>query len=455
MPLRFSSSVLTATATAIPSPVVYLDANDPASYPGSGTTVTDLSGNDYTHTLTGATYTVLNGVKCFDCTTGTKRVVVNGTGPTLPTSGYTYITWARLEAGNPASFRTLLYTDSPRYTPITIPDGTNTLGYWDTEFRSSGYDLASAVGVWVQYAVVGDNSSQTFYINGSQAGNSIAYGAGGTTHFGWGANHTIGQPWGYVANMFLYTDKLTQEQIQQNYNALQQQFATAPVVVTDNLVLYYDPNNVASYPGTGTTINSLATPNLAGTMTNITFTDPDFTYNGTSSQISVADTAALEPGSGSWTMEAWVNQTVSGNDVVLGKFDPGGQSADVSYSIRTTGTSYYAQLGSGSGSGSTLFVNSTTFVGTLDTWYQLVYVLKNGATKTLETFVNGSSIGTVNHSLASLLNTSANLYLGSYNNGEFAQWFDGRIGIVRLYNTALSGAQVLQNYNADKSTYGL
>ena len=69
--------------------------------------------------------------------------------------------------------------------------------------------------------------------------------------------------------------------------------ATAPVVVTDNLVLYYDPNNVASYPGTGTTINSLATPNLAGTMTNITFTDPDFTYNGTSSQISIADTAAL------------------------------------------------------------------------------------------------------------------------------------------------------------------
>jgi hypothetical protein len=248
MPLRFSSSVLTATATAIPSPVVYLDANDPASYPGSGTTVTDLSGNNYTHTLTGATYTVLNGVKCFDCTTGTKRVVVNGTGPTLPTSGYTYITWARLEAGNPASFRTLLYTNSPRYTPITIPNGTNTLGYWDTEFRSSGYDLASAVGVWVQYAVVGDNSSQTFYINGSQAGNSIAYGAGGTTHFGWGANHTIGQPWGYVANMFLYTDKLTQEQIQQNYNALQQQFATPAGYVTSGLQF-----NLQTAPTSGST----------------------------------------------------------------------------------------------------------------------------------------------------------------------------------------------------------
>lgn len=225
--------------------------------------------------------------------------------------------------------------------------------------------------------------------------------------------------------------------------------------VTSNLVLYYDPSNTASYPGTGTTINSLSSPNLPGTMSNITYTNPYFAYNGTSSQVSIADTAALEPGAGSWTMEVWVNQTASGNDVVLGKFDPGGAAQDVSYSIRTTGTSYYAQLGSGSGSGSTLFVNSTTFVGTLNNWYQLVYVFTNGATKTLETFVNGTSIGTVSHNLASILTTSTNLYLGSYNNGEFAQWFDGKIGIARLYNAALTAGEVLQNYNANKATYGL
>lgn len=198
---------------------VWLDANNTASYSGSGTTVNDLSGNGYTHTLTGATYSILDGVKCFDCTTGNNRVVVNGTGPTLPTSGYTYITWARLEAGNPAVFRTLLYTNSPKYTPITIPNNSNTLGYWDSAFRSSGYDLASSVGVWVQYAVVGTNSSQTFYINGVQVGNSIAYGAGGTTHWGWGNNDTTGQPWGYVSNLFMYNRILTQEEIQQNYYA--------------------------------------------------------------------------------------------------------------------------------------------------------------------------------------------------------------------------------------------
>ena len=231
--------------------------------------------------------------------------------------------------------------------------------------------------------------------------------------------------------------------------------ATPAVPVTTNLVLYYDPSNLSSYPGTGSTINDLSGNGLNGSLSNITFTSPYFTYNGTSSQVSVADNSLLEPGSGDWTMEVWVNQTTSGNDVVLGKFDNGGLSQDVSYSIRTTNTTYYAQIGSGSGAGATLFVNSTNNVGTLSTWYQLVYVFKNGGTKTLETFVNGSSVGSVNHSLASILNSTNPLYIGSYNGGEFPQWFDGKIGITRLYNSALTSSQVLQNYNADKSKYGL
>ena len=230
---------------------------------------------------------------------------------------------------------------------------------------------------------------------------------------------------------------------------------TPAVPVTNNLVLYYDPSNTSSYSGSGTVINDLSGNGLNGTMSNITFTSPYFSYNGTNSQISVPDNSLLEPGSGSWTMEVWVNQNVSGNDVVLGKFDPGGLSADVSYSIRTTNTTYYAQIGSGSGSGSSLFVNSTNYIGTLNNWSQIVYVFKNGATKTLETFVNGSSIGSVNHNLASILNTSTNLYIGSYNNGEYAQWFDGKIGITRLYSSALTSSEVLQNYNANKSKYGL
>jgi hypothetical protein len=484
---------LTSTPTNTPTPsstpsivssglVIQLDAYDSSSYPGTGTTVFDITGG-YNHTLSGATYTVLNGIKCFDCTTGTDRVVVNGTGPTLPTSGYTYITWARLIPST-SGFRTLLYTNTTpinKITPITIPNGGSTLGYWDTAFRSSGHDASSSAGAWVQWAVVGDNSSQTFYIDGSQVGSTIAFGAGGTPHWGWGNNDLSGQPWGHVANMYFYNRQLSLSEITQQYNYLAPRFveptptptststptvtptntttptptSTPAVPVTTNLRLYYDPSNSSSYPGTGTTINDLSGNGLNGSMSGITYTSPYFSYNGTSSQVLVADNPLLEPGSGDWTMEVWVNQSVLGNDVVLGKFDNGGLTVDVSYSIRTTNTTYYAQLGSGSGSGSSLFVNSTNYVGTIDTWYQIVYVFTNVASNTLQTFVNGVSIGSVGHSLASILNTDNPLYIGSYNGGEYAQWFDGKIGITRLYNAALTSSQVLQNFNADKSKYGL
>jgi hypothetical protein len=33
--------------------------------------------------------------------------------------------------------------------------------------------------------------------------------------------------------------------------------------------------------------------------------------------------------------------------------------------------------------------------------------------------------------------------------------FKGTVGIIRMYNTSLTVFQVLQNFNADKSKYGL
>ena len=493
-PTNTNTGTLTPTPSTTPSIissglVIQLDAYESSSYSG-GTTVFDITGG-YNHTLIGATYTVLNGVKCFDCTTGNNRVNYNLTGPTLPNSGYTYITWARLIPST-AVFRTLLYTNgATKITPITIPNASNALGYWATGFVSSGYDISSSASVWVQLAIVGTNTSQTFYINGSQVGSTINEGAGGTRHWGWGNNDVVAQPWGHVANMYFYNRQLNLAEITQQYNYLAPRFveptptptttstptvtptstttqtptntttstptptSTPAVPVTSNLRLYYDPSNPSSYSGSGTVINDLSGNGLNGTMSNITFTSPYFSYNGTSSQIQVADNVLLEPGSGDWTMEVWVNQAVSGNDIVLAKVDNGGDVTDMCYSIRTTNTTYYAQLGSGSGSGPTLFVNSTNYVGTLNTWYQIVYVFTNVAANTLQTFVNGVSVGTVSHNLPSILNSTNPLYIGSYNGGEYTQWFDGKIGITRLYNASLTSSQVLQNFNADKSKYGL
>ena len=109
-----------------------------------------------------------NNNTTWSTSTGTFSATMTGS-PSYNSLGYTYVAWARL--GVTSSYRTLLYTkiSSDKYTPITIPNGENTLGWWDRnppgQFRSSGYGLTSSVDVWVQYAVVGDNSSHTYYIN--------------------------------------------------------------------------------------------------------------------------------------------------------------------------------------------------------------------------------------------------------------------------------------------------
>lgn len=432
--------------------VIWLDANNTASYPGSGTLVTDLSGNGNDHTLsTSGIYSLFDGIKSFNCST--TGVVTCNTILAVP-SNFTYISWSRPIAST-AGFRTLLRSSNGGH-PIIINQGTNLLGMWEngpgfTGFNSSGYDMSALANTWAQWVTTGDTSGQTFYVNGQQAGSPVTKTDSGKLHFAWGnIASSVDQPWGYVTNLFLYNRKLSLEEIQQNYYALQQQFAT-PANVTSNLVLWYDPSDTISYPGTGTTITNLANTSLPGTMSNITYTDPYFAYNGSTSEVSVPDNALLEPGTGDWTMEAWVYQSSStGSQVVLGKFDNGGGAQDVCYAIRVINGNVRADFGNG-----TTAVSTANYALPLNTWTQLVYVFNNVANNNIITYVNGVQQSTTTHSFASILNTANNLYLGSYNGGEYSQWFNGHIGVTRLYNSALSSAQVLQNFNADRTKYGI
>jgi hypothetical protein len=223
--------------------------------------------------------------------------------------------------------------------------------------------------------------------------------------------------------------------------------------VTSNLVLYYNPANIASYPGTGTTINSLVVPNLTGTMSNITWTSPYFTYNGTNATTSIADNAALEPGSGDFSLETWVYYSViTGSSRVIAGKTNGGNAADWGYGIRTgSNGGTYLEVGNG-----TTSLTSPSYTVSTGQWYQIVGVWTNVVANSVALYVNGVSQGSNAHSFASVKNTANPLYLGSFDGGGvFGQWFNGRMGIVRYYNTALTSAQVLQNFNANRGLYGI
>jgi hypothetical protein len=188
-------------------------------------------------------------------------------------------------------------------------------------------------------------------------------------------------------------------------------------------------------------------------MSNITFTSPYFTYNGSSSQVSVADNALLEPGAGDWSIEFWVNHSVlaGSSRVLIGKTDGGG-AADWGYGLRSSAAgSTFMEIGNGSTS-----IQSTQSTLNINTWYQVVGVWTNVATNTFALYINGGLIGSTSHSFTTVRNTTRPLFLGSFDGGAtFGQWLNGRMGVVRMYNSSLTASQILQNFNADKSKYGL
>lgn len=290
----------------------------------------------------------------------------------------------------------------------------------------------------------------TFYLNGEAVGT-----ASGQTFAQYQSSSTENVArtdnfwYGDVGVTAVYGSALSASQIQANYTTLAAQYG----MVTNSLVAYYNPDLTASYPGTGTTLFDVSNNSLNGTMSNITFTDPYFTYNGTSSTVSIDDNALLEPGSGDFTLEAWVYYSVitGSTRTFISKTNNGGGAADWSYGLRTNAAgATYLEVGNG-----TTSVTSPSYNVSTGQWYHIVGVWTNIASNSIALYINGASQGSNAHSFASVKNSTRPLYLGSYNGGEYSQWFNGRMGIVRYYNSALTASQVLQNYNANRAIYGL
>jgi len=438
---------------------IWIDANDPASF--SGGSVNDLSGNNYTHTLTaGATSSTIFGFKSFDCSTGNERVEVNGTGPTLPTTGYTYVAWARLISNNFSSYRTLLYTNisGDKYTPITIPNGTNTLGWWDrnppAQFRTSGYGLTSSVDVWVQYAVVGDNSSHTYYINDAQVGNSVPYGISGTTtHWGLGNNALAGQPFGYIGNMMLYNKKLTQAEIKQNYDALKHVYKNGDFVI-DNIktsLLPFNANNNTTW--------STSTGTFSATMTGSpSYNSLGYTFNGTSQYGRIPSSSGITDftNADTYTIELWLNPSSSqphAVTTVLEKWNLGNISR-YPYTLRFNegmSSAYFACYDG------TNFIQGNLTGLTVGNWCQVVGVF-NFTTDVLSVYKNGVISGSA--SLVGVGQVSNSSPVGIAHrvsvDGSSAEFmFKGSIGIIRMYSSALSASDISKNFEANRATYGI
>ena len=210
--------------------VLHLDAGNSTSYPGSGTTWTDLSGSGNNGTLVGGTgYNSANGGSLvFDGTDDyitTGKVLVPNNTASYTVSVWCYRNsnsvgndillsqWTFANVNNSFFFgfnSTGLLYFSDRWTNITVPGAGNT-GVW-----------MNLVGVYRTY-VFPSQANAFIYLNGSlSATRNDGLNYSGTGNFIIGRQGELSDEYfsGNISQVSVYNRELTATEIAQNYNAL-------------------------------------------------------------------------------------------------------------------------------------------------------------------------------------------------------------------------------------------
>lgn len=218
--------------------------------------------------------------------------------------------------------------------------------------------------------------------------------------------------------------------------------------ITSNLFLNLD---AYSYSGSGNTWYDLSGNNRNTTLiNNPTYTTGYFHFTDTSFQYAI--TSSTVPNLSIWSVEAWYRPTKAltskVTSVVSNEFD---LINKLNYSIGTNNapTSYTLAGGYYNGAWRT----TTGFTPTLNTWVQTV-VTYNG-TQIIQ-YTNGISQSTLTYSGTPQSGGKIRIARRwDSTDTDSANFFDGDISVIRIYDVSLTSTQVLQNYNAIKSRYGL
>jgi hypothetical protein len=206
--------------------VLALDAGNTKSYPGSGTSWSDLSGNSNTGTLTnGPTYSSDNGGSIvFD---GTNDYVTTG-DMFDPNSNFTFSSWVNLDAfGTP---RTIISKQNQAGSiQIRINGTDNDVEIVDNNIVNVGTfsNFTLSLSTWYNIVVTRSSNTYSLYVDGvykSDFTSTNVYDYAAQTI---GKNFSIATEYwdGKISIIHCYDRALTASEIQQNYNALKGRYA--------------------------------------------------------------------------------------------------------------------------------------------------------------------------------------------------------------------------------------
>ena len=228
------------------------------------------------------------------------------------------------------------------------------------------------------------------------------------------------------------------------------------VIVSTGLILNYDIGNASSYPGTGSTVTDLQASSNATLFNTPTYTSGYLTFNGTNQYLTTSTSlnSKLSPANTSTVTSifAWVYPIDNGVIVQeLGQTTPNTGWHDSQIEM-VAGTMKFSVWQNQPGF-------SSTIPTPLSAWYYAGFTFDGSV---LRGYVNGAlavTSGAITRSTP--YNDGGNLPLHyaiahadgtNLGDGTFSNM---RLGALHVYNSALSGAEVTQNFNAQRSRYGV
>jgi hypothetical protein len=211
-------------------------------------------------------------------------------------------------------------------------------------------------------------------------------------------------------------------------------------IVTNGLVLYLDASNTKSYVSGSTRWNDVSRSGNNGALINgPTFNSANggsIVFDGTNDYVSFSSIT-----NNIYTIDFWYK--MGGNDGSYGYF---ASSGDNGFAIGeggagiTYGQFYYWNSSVSTGLG---LIPSTT------NWNHICTLI-NVSTNNIQIYGNGNQLSTT--TVTSMSTSISNI--GRYITTN-THYLKGNLSSYKLYNRALSASEVLQNFNATKSRFGL
>jgi hypothetical protein len=238
-------------------------------------------------------------------------------------------------------------------------------------------------------------------------------------------------------------------------------FHYSPKIVTDQLILSVDAANTNCYTPSASTLRELTAVNTGNLIAGVGYSSANlgaWTFDGTDDYI---DLGTRLPSLGltyPMSIDVWFKPTSglsTSSGIFAGAVNPV-NNVYLGFSIILALPAYtiQAQIGDGTGAGSTnrrsLLTTQSVNAGA---WNHVVATASAGPV--FEVYINGVLATGATSGTGGPLSwgTNATAQIASY--AGFPNELSGSVASVKYYNKKLSASEVLQNYNALKTRFGI